>query len=176
MKGDVKKFGFNARTLDDDSVKDVLEAVGVLNGIEPYFLVGGIATQSYLPSACRRATSDVDFAVVKPLSKPDFKKMIEPVEEYLKDQGYETEKKTANRSRSYALYLSREDAGNMCMEFVRRNEKNFAKHENRLERELENSRRKIVEGRSSSYMVCTPEDIAVPKFADRRNFDKWSRE
>jgi len=83
MTGEVRKFNFRARTLDDSVVRDGLESISVLNGKEPYFLVGGVATQSYLPTRCRRPTSDIDFALVRPLSKPDFKEMITPVREYL---------------------------------------------------------------------------------------------
>jgi len=164
--GVVKKFGFCARTLDDSVVKDGLESVSVLNGKEPYFLVGGIATQSYLPSSCRRPTSDIDFALVRPLSKPDFRKMVAPISEYLHDLGYETFAKTNNRSRSFALYASRSGddcKDSFCLEFVRRNGGNFEKHKERLQRELDHAKEKIVEGRESTYSVSSPEDIAVPK-------------
>ena len=40
---------------------------------------------------------------------------------------------------------------------------NFKKHKNRLEREYDNTRKKIVEERKTTYRVCSPEDIAVPK-------------
>lgn len=164
--GKIRKFNFRARTLDDDVVKDGLEAISVLNEKEPYFLVGGVASQSYLPTKCRRPTSDIDFAMARPLSKPDFREMIVPVREYLHDMGYETEPKTSNRSRSLALYLSKSYNGclaSLCLEFMRKNKTNFEKHKARLEREYSNSRKKIVEERDTTYRVCTPEDIAVPK-------------
>ena len=85
MAGEVKKFNFKSRTLDDASVRDGLEAVSVLNGKEPYFLVGGIATQSYLPTSCRRLTSDIDFGLVRPLYKGDFREFVAPIQEYLQD-------------------------------------------------------------------------------------------
>jgi len=164
--GKVKKFRFNARTLDDNVVKDGLESVNVLNGREPYFLVGGVATQGYLPTRCRRPTSDMDFALVRPLSKPDFREMVEPVRMYLHDMGYDTTAKTNNRSRSFALYLSKplDDCLDcLCMEFVRRSPVAFEKHKKRLEREYEHARQKIVEGRETTYRASSPEDIAVPK-------------
>lgn len=166
MKGNVRKFNFRARTLDDEVVKDGLESVNVLNEREPYFLVGGVASQSYLPTKCRRPTSDIDFALARPLSKPDFRTMVIPVREYLHDMGYETEPKTSNRSRSLALYLSKSYDGcviSLCLEFMRKNKTNFEKHKDRLEREYNNSRKKIVEERDATYRVCSPEDIAVPK-------------
>lgn len=165
MAGETRKFNFNARTLDDVIIKDGLEAVSVLNEKEPYFLVGGVASQSYLPTKCRRSTSDIDFAIVRPLSKPDFKQMIIPVTEHLHDIGYETSPRVHNRSRSYALYFFKPEnfRGSSCLEFVRRNKQNFEKHKKRLEREFENSKMKIVEGRQVSYRVSSPEDIAVPK-------------
>lgn len=167
MKRKVRKFNFMARTLDDDVVKDGLESISVLNGKEPYFLVGGVASQSYLPTKCRRPTSDIDFALVRPLSKPDFRTMMVPVREYLHDMGYETIPKINNRSRSFALYLSKSYDGSedsLCLEFMRKNKMNFKKHKNRLEREYNNTREKIVEGRKTTYRVSSPEDIAVPKF------------
>ncbi len=163
--GEVKKFRFNARTLDDAIVKDGLEAVSVLNGKEPYFLVGGIATQSYLPTRCRRPTSDVDFALVRPLSKPEFRDMVAPVAEYLHDKGYDVSTHVNNRSRSFALDISKEDSdySPLCLEFVHRNKESFEKHKTRLEREYTNTRQKIIEGRESICRVSSPEDIALPK-------------
>ena len=165
MKGKVRKFDLKAMTLDGGVVKDGLEAVSILNGIEPYFLVGGVASQSYLPTKCRRPTFDIDFALVRPLSKPDFRKMIVPVRECLSDRGYETMPKT-NRSRSFALYLSKsydEGEDSLCLEFMRKNKTNFKKHRDRLEREYNNTKKKIIEGRKTTYRVSSPEDIAVPK-------------
>lgn len=165
MKGKIRKFDLKAMTLDDGVVKDGLEAVSILNGIEPYFLVGGVASQSYLPTKCRRPTFDIDFALVRPLSKPDFRKMIVPIRECLSDRGYKTIPKT-NRSRSFALYLSKsydEDENSLCLEFMRKNKTNFKKHRDRLEREYNNTKKKIIEGRKTTYRVSSPEDIAVPK-------------
>ncbi len=164
--GIVKKFGFDARTLDETVVKDGLEAVSMLNEKEPYFLVGGIATQSYLPTICRRPTSDVDFALVRPLSKPDFREMVKPVVFYLRELGYDVTTHTSGRSRSFALYLSKPDEecnDCLCLEFVRRSNEAFAKSKNRLEREYANTREKIIEERDLHYRVSSPEDIAVPK-------------
>ncbi len=163
MHGDIKKFNFKPRTLDDSSVRDGLEAVSVLNEKEPYFLVGGIASQSYLPTSCRRPTSDIDFALVRPLYKSDFREFVAPVQEFLQDKGYETELKTRNRSRSYALNFTNKDGETLCLEFARRSEENFNKNREMLERELDYSRKKIVEGRDSVYSVACPEDIVVPK-------------
>ncbi len=166
MKGKVRKFNFRARTLDDDIVKDGIEAIGVLNGKEPYFLVGGIASQSYLPTKCRRPTSDIDSALVRSLSKPDFRIMIIPVREYLHDMGYDTLPRISNRSRSFALYVSKsydEGENSLCLEFMRKNKKNFKKHKDRLEREYNNTKKKIMEERKTIYRVSSPEDIAVPK-------------
>lgn len=163
MAGEVKKFNFKSRTLDDASVRDGLEAVSVLNGKEPYFLVGGIATQSYLPTSCRRLTSDIDFGLVRPLYKGDFREFVAPIQEYLQDKGYETEPKIRNRSRSYALNFTNKDGDTLCLEFARRNYDNFVKHKDRLGRELDNSRKKMIDGRESVISVACPEDIAVPK-------------
>jgi hypothetical protein len=176
MKGEVRKFSFNARTLDDPAVRDGLEAVSTLNEIEPYFLVGGIASQSYLPTKCRRPTSDIDFALVRPLSKPDFREMVSPVEEYLGDIGYNTRLHINNRSRSFALSFSNQDDERLCLEFVRRNNQSFDKHKQRLEREFDHCKRKIIEGRERTCRVTCPEDIAVPKLVRMINSLKRSPE
>ena len=42
MSKTLNKFMFKPKTFDDKPVKDSLEAVSLLNGIEPYYLVGGI--------------------------------------------------------------------------------------------------------------------------------------
>ena len=50
----IRKLNFLPRTLDESIVIDGLEAVSFLK--EPCYLVVGIATQSYLPTTCRRPT------------------------------------------------------------------------------------------------------------------------
>tara|TARA_Y100000310_G_scaffold265937_1_gene277204 strand:- start:483 stop:1298 length:816 start_codon:yes stop_codon:yes gene_type:complete len=157
--GVVRKYTFNARTLDDDVIRDGLEAVSHLK--EPHYLVGGIATQSYLPTTCRRPTSDVDFSVVRPLNYSDFKSMVSNVKEFLCDMGYTAE--TKKRSRSYSLDVFDSNNEGLCLEFARRNNQNFKRNKEKLERELEQSNSKIIEERESTYKVCRPEDIAIPK-------------
>lgn len=158
-RGIIRKLNFLPRTLDESIVIDGLEAVSFLK--EPYYLVGGIATQSYLPTTCRRPTSDVDFSVVRPLNYEDFKSMISHVKEFLYDKGYTSE--TKKRSRSYSLDVFDYDNEGLCLEFSRRSVKNFEKNRTKLERELEHANSKIIEGRDTTYKVCRPEDIAIPK-------------
>ena len=162
MVGKIKKFGFVPRTLDDPIVKDGLEAVGLLDGKEPYYLVGGIATQSYLPSRCRRPTSDIDFAIAKPLQEyEEFRILVRPLLQYFGDKGYTFEMK--KRSRAYCLDVTDSAGESLSIEFARRNRKNFENNRSRLEREFDNSNHKIVEERTSSYRVARVEDIVVPK-------------
>jgi len=155
------KLRYTFRTLDDPLLKNALSGVSLLNGKEPYFLVGGIATQSYLPSVCRRPTADVDFSVVRPLNYQDFKSMAFPMIEYFKDLGYSVDIK--KKSRSFNLNISDSKGEAITMEFSRRNENSFNRSKNRLEKELENSNVKIVEGGNKSYHVTRVEDIIVPK-------------
>ena len=159
----VNKFSLNPRTLDDAAIKDGLEAVSILNDTESYFLVGGVASQSYLPTRCRRPTADIDFALVRPLSKPDFRIMISPVQEYLHDMGYNSSPQISDASSSYALLFWREGGDSLCLEFVRKSRKKFQEQEKMLVREYNNSRQKIIEGRERTYRVCSPEDVVVPK-------------
>lgn len=164
VKGEVSKFQFRPLTIDDNLTRDGLEAVGTLVKKEPCYIVGGIATQSYLPTTCRRPTSDIDLSVVRPLNYVDFKTMVKPVEEYLKDYGYEIKEK--KHSRAYKLEVTSENHDlKLLIEFSRRNQKSFEKSRSKLERELKNVRNKIVEGRHSTYTVASVEDIVVPKLA-----------
>ena len=104
------KFQFRPLILDDYLAKEGIEAVSTLMKKEPCYIVGGIATQSYLPTSCRRPTSDIDLSVVKPLNYADFKNLIKPVVEYLQDKGYEC--KTRKHSRAFKLEVtSREKTG-----------------------------------------------------------------
>ena len=157
------KLQFRPLTLDDKLTKDGLEAVGTLTGKEPYYLVGGIAVQSYLPTSCRRPTSDIDLSIVRPLNYSGFRIFIKPVEEYLRDHHY----KVRQRKHSRAYKLEVQDTENpeerLLIEFSRRNEQSFESAKRKLERELANSKKKILEERRSTYVVASPEDVAVPK-------------
>lgn len=158
------KIDYKPRILDDRFVKDGLCAVSTLDdnpSTERHaFVVGGMATQSYLPTSTRRETADIDLAVLRPLSYAEFKDFSGSVQEYLADQGYSVT--TGKGSRAYHLYF--EKGGQACVvEFARRNKNNFKRIAKRLEREMENSRSKVVEGRESTYRVSSPEDIVIPK-------------
>jgi hypothetical protein len=162
-KGEIRKFEVKPLTLDDILTKDGLEAVSTLTSKEPYYVVGGIATQSYLPSRCRRPTSDIDISIVKPLNYEDFKLISKPVIEFLSDNDYDVQ--TKKHSRSFSLDINNKEGEKLLIEFSRRNKKSFDNSKKKLERELENSKRKIVENGKSTYVVSTPEDIIVPKLA-----------
>jgi hypothetical protein len=158
------KLNYVPRTLDNVLIKDALCAVSTLEDSPQskglYFVVGGIAAQSYLPSACRRATSDVDLAILKPLNHEDFKSFSAPAAQFLRDNGYEVETKKGHNSH-YLIFHKGNEAN--VVGFARRNESNFSNARPRLEREIRNSRKKIVEGRTATYPVSSPEDIVVPK-------------
>lgn len=160
-KGEIKKLKVNPNTLSSGILGKALEAVSLLNNREPYYLVGGIATQSYLPPFCRRPTSDIDISIVKPLNYVEFKSIVKPIIEYLEDEGYLINSK--KYSRSFCLNVLAEDNEKMIIEFSRRNDQSFNKSKNRLERELDNSKKKeIGVGRAICY-VATTEDIVIPK-------------
>lgn len=163
MKGEVRKLKIRPLTFDDILVKDGLEAISTLTNREPYYLVGGMAAQSYIPSRCRRPTSDIDLSVVRPLNYEDFKSFSKPVAEYLLDNGYNVQ--TRKRPRAFVLEIENIEGDKMLVEFSRRNKKSFDNSKKKLERELENSRRKIMETKKSTYVVVAPEDIMVPKLA-----------
>ncbi len=160
--GETRKLYFSPRILDERIVKDSLEAVSYIGERESLFLVGGVGIQSYLPTLCRRPTSDVDYAVARPLTYSDFKQIVKPAEEFLRDFDYSVEPKKA--SRSYMMIIqNKENSESLAVEVARHNEKSFQGKRKRLEKELENSKTKIIEGRTKSYRVACPEDLVVPK-------------
>jgi len=161
--GEVRKFEIRPLTLDDTLTRDGLESISTLTNREPYYVVGGIATQSYLPTSYRRPTSDIDLSIVRLLNYKDFKGLVKPVVEYLFDNHYSVQ--TKKHSRSFNLDIENKEGERLLIEFSRRNKESFENSKKKLERELENSKRKIVEAGESTYVVATPEDIAVPKLA-----------
>ncbi len=178
MSGTVmKKLTFEAHTLDEPIVQHGLCAVGTLEdraeSRDMSFVVGGVATQSYLPSSCRRPTVDIDLAVLRSFSLGDFKRFVSPVTDYLGDNSYDWDIKKAHNS--YQIIYSRdEDAA--VIEFARRSSHNIQENLDRLNTELARSRNKIVEGHDGTYRVASPEDIVTPKLVRTvnslgRNFD-----
>jgi hypothetical protein len=156
---EVKKMVIKPKTLGDGLVGICLAEVRMLPA--SYCVVGGIATQSYIPWNYRRPTSDIDLLVPKALNYEEFRKMISPIASYFQDNGYAVA--TKKMSRAYAMELTDKNGESIIVEVARRNEKNFEKHQKRLERELKNARKKIIEGKNLTYFVAAPEDIILPK-------------
>lgn len=160
------KLEFLARGINDKIVKDSLCAAAEIDnfpkGKDLYFLVGGIATQTYVPDDLRRDTCDVDFATLKPFSHTEFRDFAAPAIEYLRDHGYSVETKKGHQV--YQLYVDSSEGNKVLVEFCRRSNKSHEQARQRLEREMGNARKKIVPGRSQTIKVCSPEDIAIPKF------------
>lgn len=158
----IKKLNFKSRTLDEEIVRDGLCAVSKLseNSI-PTYIVGGVATQTYLPTTCRRGTSDIDLAVLGSLNYADFRSMASPVLQWLGDHKYSFETKKGHNS--YQIVYSDQEGNASVIEFARKSQNNFNSASKRLEREYSNSRAKIIEERSDSVRICSPEDIIVPK-------------
>jgi len=170
--GYMRKLKFTAKTLENKLVIDALCAVSNLDkspiSKDSYFVVGGIATQSYLPSAYRRGTSDIDLCITKPLGRREAEEFAKPAIEYLLDNKYDLEKSEDSDfylkkgHNAYELYFNDENDGGV-IEFNRRGIENFERHEHRLTRELENARLKAIPGKDLLYRVTSPEDIALPK-------------
>ncbi len=157
---------YKPRTIEDEVTRDGLCGVSKLeenfNSSGLWFVVGGIATQSYLPSSCRRPTSDIDLAVLRPLNYSEFKDFGKTCAEFLNDNGYSTQ--LIKGHNSYMIRYSKgEKEGAGIIEFARRNSDNFSKIAKRLLREKENTRKKVVEGKNETYEVSSPEDIVSPK-------------
>jgi len=162
----MEKLKFEARTLDDGMVRDGLCAVAALEDApmskQMAFLVGGIATQSYLQSPQRRPTSDIDLAVMRPLSYAEFKEFSKEAVSYLEDHHYVAHLNKGHNSYGLTFFDSSTHQA-AVIEFARRNPQNFDKIRTRLDREYRNARTKFVEERGESYAVSSPEDIVVPK-------------
>jgi len=161
------KLCFEPRTLDDEVMRDGLCAVGALdedpNTTGFTFVTSGMAAQSYLPTACRRYTYDIDVSILKPLSLTELKDYVKPMTVRLEDLGYETDVQKGWAS-NRVIFSKRENAeSSAVIEFTRRSKGNFEKNFPRLQREFENTRKKIVEDRDVTYRVASPEDIAMPK-------------
>lgn len=160
------KLDYEPKILDNQIVRDGLCAVSTLSknpaskGL--YFIVGGVATQSYLPSSCRRPTSDIDLAILKPLNFERFKNFSKTVYEYLGDNKYEVENRKAQRA--FCIDYSK-DGQRYFIEFSRHSEDSIENKAMNLEREKANSRNKIIEGTTLTCTVACPEDIIAPKLA-----------
>jgi len=159
------KLNIRPRTLDEEIVKDGLSAVSTIfsDSTLKYesFVVGGVATQSYLPSRCRRPTSDIDLAVLRPLSYSEFRVVSRPVWEWLSDKHYNVELDKGHNS--YQIVYSDEHGNSSLIEFSRKSKAYVEKVGKRLEEEMRRGRMKIVEGRDVSCRFASPEDIAIPK-------------
>ncbi|MBT4135626.1 hypothetical protein HOD75_02895 [archaeon] len=159
------KIDYDPKTLDDKIIVDGHRAVATLkdNPLSRgmYFVVGGFATQSYLPSSCRRQTCDIDLAVLQRLNKADFRAFSSTAREFLEDNGYEvSDRKTQG---AFCLDYCNVEGDRSYIEFPRFSKKRFAEKKSSLEREREHARIKLVEGTGDTYMVASPEDIMVPK-------------
>lgn len=166
-----RKFEYAVRTIDDEIVRDGLSAISKLD-INPstrdiYAVRGGVAVQSYLPTTCRRPTTDIDTIVGDPLKKKsDFIKFVKPVVEYLQDNRFIVNY-PSKESRSWLVYATlNADSSNdeILLSFSRDSEGSYNSKRNRRERELENARIKTVEEREEVYRVLSTEDIITQKF------------
>src|SRR3989338_6018327 len=162
------KAEYTIRTLDDKIMKDGLEAVSTLDTFGQtrgsYLVVGGVAAQSYLPTSCRRATSDIDLVVAKPLArKREFLDYAKPTLEWLQDNNFSVE--TNEKRRTWNITTTSPEDETILIEFTRSNQKYFDRISCMLKRELQHARSKLVEERNIRYKVVAPEDIVVPKFS-----------
>ena len=121
------KLDFEPKTLDDKVIRDGLCAISALAGDRfskgLYFVVGGVATQSYLPTSCRRGTCDIDLAVLMRLNKEDFRRFSRQAREYLQDHGYEVGDRKSQGA--FCLEYGTDTDGSSFIEFPRFSEKRF---------------------------------------------------
>lgn len=163
--GKIEKLSYTFRTLNDPMVQLGLEGLSILDDFSLskglYMVVGGFASQSYLPEEQRRLTADIDVLVGRPLNYEDFKLFSKPLVEFFSDKGYNV--KTKKHHQTFCMSLSK-DEDKILIEFPRKNLKNFMSCEKRVLRELENARLKsLTKKEGVSYKVSSPEDIILPK-------------
>jgi len=170
-----KPYNYTPATMDDQQIKDGLCAVATLSDNsktkDSYFVVGGMAVQSYIPSVCRRPTSDIDIAVLAYLNRARFEDYSRSVNEYLLDKGYKVSHRKFRRS--FGIDFRNEEGNSNFVSIPRHSENSFRNIERILDREIRNARRKIIEGTTDTYVVATPEDIIIRKLA--RSVNRLSR-
>jgi len=98
-------------TLESKITQEGISALSQLNNSplkDDYFVVGGVAVQSYLPTEYRRPTSDIDVCLVRPIhGREEFKSLVAPCITYLKDRGYEVSyEKASGNFKIKALLLA----------------------------------------------------------------------
>jgi hypothetical protein len=162
------KYELMGRTLDDEVVRDSLVAISQLDlhgekTKDLSYVVGGMATQGYIPAEHRRKTCDLDLSLLIPLNYEGFKDFSTPVRNYLGSKGYVCE--TKKSSSNYKVLMSKDDETLFTIEFSRRSPSIIERRIGSLMGEFRNSRKKFVEGGEQTYRVSSPEDIAVPKLA-----------
>ena len=161
----IKKEDISPLTVSSEIVKRGIKAVEHID-LSPelrshYFIVGGTAVQSYLPSQFHRPTADIDVWLLYPISnKTEFVTRIAPCVEYLQDEGYQTSIQKKSRNFSIGVAKDNEDPA-FYIEFSRRNLDKYKEVEARLIRERRNIRQKKVD--DAILRVAAPEDIAIPK-------------
>ncbi len=163
--GKIEKLSYSFRTLTDPMIQLGLEGLSTLDHFNLskglYMVVGGFASQSYLPEEQRRPTADIDVLVGRPLNHENFKEFSKPLREFFSDNGYEVY--TKKHHQTFCMGLSK-NGDKILIEFPRRNLKNFASGEKRVIRELENARLKALTNKEGiTYRVSSPEDIVLPK-------------
>ncbi|MBI2105904.1 hypothetical protein HYT56_03645 [Candidatus Woesearchaeota archaeon] len=174
-----RREDYVSRTLDDAVIRDGLSAISRLKDSERrYAVMGGIATQSYLPTICRRPTIDIDVLIEGVTNREAFVKFVEPTQDYFRDKGYTTSFNRREFSWNFSARSPSDEA--ILMEFSRFSQSFYPVKKSLVERELDNRRTKFIEGREDSYCVLAPEDIAVPKIGrlitvleENPNFDKY---
>ena len=161
--GQRRRKEYVARTVDDRIIKEGLCALATLKDFpdkrDSYAVMGGMATQSYLPTFCRRPTIDIDVLLGVPLGRSEFNDFVGSIRDYLQDNGYGVER--FRKSMSFKLEATSPEDETILLEFSRFNKSSYPKET--VERELGNSRRKVVEGTDTEYQVLAPEDIVAPK-------------
>jgi len=158
------KCEYEPRTLDDKIVRDGLCAVSALSNDpfarDKFYVVGGMATQTYLPTRCRRGTCDIDLAVLVRLNKEDFRTFTKEARSCLLDNGYGV----TDRKSQCAFVLEYSDGEGVCfIEFPRFSEKRFGEKYDALKREREHANSKIIEGTARTCFFANQADIVVPK-------------
>jgi len=158
----VKRVHLPSHKLEDHVVLDAIKAVNHLKEKKKIKgrIAGGMAVQSYIPEGLHRSTIDLDFSLLWNGRTSDFKKVVEPLLDYLEGEGYETN--FQKKGFSYDVVFSKGTPKDSFMiQHPRYSKKHFDKIKKTLEREVENTR--IISREDTGYSVVSPEDSVVTK-------------
>ena len=158
----MKDFSLPEQDLEKIIVKESLRAINAASeksGVKSH-ICGGMAVSGYLPPNIRRSTIDLDFTFLWGGNCEEFRELMNPFVEYLRDKGFSVEVK--KRDKTYDISV-RSSCDFLLVQHQIRTRKNFEKQRRCLEREFAHNRRLFKQ--DVVFDALSPEDIALHKLS-----------